>query len=365
MVVNILGTRGIPANHGGFETFAERLALYLVQKGYTVNVYCQSEDSIKGPLHDEWNGINRIHFSPKSKGALGTIQFDLECVKHVCKQPGIDLVLGYNTALFNLLQRVKGRKVLMNMDGIEWKRKKWNWAAKLWFFLNELIGSNTSTVAIADHPEICRQLQKRSYRKPVVIPYGADKVLEADASLLLDGIDKYEYFISIARIEPENSILEIVTAFSLLKSSIKLVVLGKIDSDNQYHSEVVAAANENTIFAGAIYDTSIVKALRFFSKAYLHGHRVGGTNPSLVEALAAGNVIIAHNNIFNKWVTSDSQFYFDNVSDLKIIMQNIITDFNDRARFTQASYKRYAEEFTWPIILGKYESLIKQHMVGK
>src|SRR5688572_17166204 len=120
-----MGTRGIPARHSGYEYFAAALAPYLVGRGWTVNIYCQDDEGIDG-FEDDWNGVRRIHFVPKTKGTLGTMEFDAKCVRDVLKRPGIDLVLGYNTAIFNIVQRLAGRKVAMNMDGIEWRRGKWS-----------------------------------------------------------------------------------------------------------------------------------------------------------------------------------------------------------------------------------------------
>jgi hypothetical protein len=170
--VNIFGIRGIPAAHGGFETFAEHLSLYLVSRGWSVTVYCQADQPVKNePREDKWNGVNRVTFGTTRAGSLGTIEFDFKCVRHSLNKPGVDLVLGYNTAVFNILQRLRGRRVLMNMDGIEWKRSKWGVAAKAWFFVNELIGANISNVAIADHPEIAKHVAGRRIKdSPVMIP---------------------------------------------------------------------------------------------------------------------------------------------------------------------------------------------------
>ena len=163
--LNILGTRGVPGQHGGFETFAEHLALYLVEKGWHVRVYCQLKDEerdrSKNGTTDIWRGIERIHFAPRRSGPIGTIEFDLKCVLDVTQRDGIDLVLGYNTAVFNIIQRLRGRTVFMNMDGIEWKRAKWPWHGKLWFYINEWAGAFSGNHLIADHPEIKKHLQTR------------------------------------------------------------------------------------------------------------------------------------------------------------------------------------------------------------
>ena len=132
--LNILGTRGIPANHGGFETFASHLSQYLTRHGWSVSVYCQHDQCQEGKdfWEDDWNGIHRINFAISRNGPIGTIIFDWKCVKDCLKRPGIDLVLGYNTAVINVLQRLWRRKLVINMDGVEWRRQKWGPIAKHW-----------------------------------------------------------------------------------------------------------------------------------------------------------------------------------------------------------------------------------------
>ena len=131
----ILGTRGIPASHGGFETFAEKLALYLVDKGWTVTVYCQETGT--GSIYESiWQGVRLIHIPVKQNNALGSIIFDWRSTLHTCREKSLKLTLGYNTAVFTSLYRLKRLQSLINMDGIEWKRKKWCVSEKIWLYFN-------------------------------------------------------------------------------------------------------------------------------------------------------------------------------------------------------------------------------------
>jgi len=358
--LNIMGTRGVPAAHGGFETFAERLALYLVNRGITVTVYCRSDGAVDlEGREDYWRGIHRVHFGTRYGGVLGTMEFDLACVRHVLNRPGCDLVLGYNTAIFNVLQRIKKRQVYMNMDGIEWKRAKWSLPAKLWLLMNETIGANLCDVPIADHPEIGNHVAKRSRTAPVVIPYGADIVGAAQDGPVRDlGLLPGKYFVSIARIEPENSIKEYVEAFTAADTDMDLLVLGRLEADNAYHQTVLAVASDRVHFAGAIYDDHIVKSLRFHARAYFHGHQVGGTNPSLVEALGAGNAVIAHDNMFNRWTAGPGQHYFDSVESCQAHIQTLAHDDLALYKSRIAARERHAAEFRWHNVLGQYEALM-------
>ena len=362
MQVNILGIRGLPASHGGFESFAAKLAPYLQQRGHDILVYCQDdEDGAPAYREDDWHGIRRVFIAPRLAGAMATVEFDLACIRDVAQRPGVDLVLGYNTAVFSAWQRLKHRKIAMNMDGIEWKRDKWGGLAKAWFYLNEIAGSNLCTVAIADHPEIARHVERRTKKKAVVIPYGADLIDAAPLHPLEPmGLQPNGYYISIARIEPENSILEIVRAFSAAPRDAKLIVLGRLEDENGYHTAVRECASRDVIFPGAIYDPDVVSALRFHARAYVHGHTVGGTNPSLVEALGAGNAVIAHDNRFNRWVAGNKHRYFSDEAGLAELFASCEADSDWLEVARRQARKRHSEAFQWDDILARYETLLTE-----
>lgn len=358
----ILGIRGVPAQHGGFETFAEKLSLFLVARGWDVTVYCQEEVG-KNIWESEWNRVRRIHVPVKRRGALGTVIFDWLATKHALKEEGVFLTLGYNTAFFNLMQRLKGQTNVINMDGIEWRRDKWGAVAKLWFWLNERAGCWVGNHLVADHPKIKEHLATRvSSDKITMIPYGADEVLSADrASLERYGLEPDQFSVIIARPEPENSFLEMVRAFSCKPRCHKLVVLGNFMPEcNSFHRQVMNAASGEVIFPGAIYEPGIVQALRFYSRFYLHGHRVGGTNPSLVEALGAGCAVIAHDNHFNRWVAGPDAAYFKDEAACSEILDRLLSADSVVQRMKDASRKRFYERFTWDKILREYEGLLTQ-----
>ncbi|EKT4523083.1 DUF1972 domain-containing protein [Pseudomonas putida] len=356
----ILGTRGVPAQHGGFETFAEKLSLYLVSRGWEVTVYCQEEKG-KGIWKSDWCGISRIHIPVSRQGALGTIIFDWRATWHALSQQGLFLTLGYNTAIFNVMQRLKGQVNIINMDGIEWRREKWGGLAKTWFWVNERIGCWVGNHLIADHPDIKSHLATRvNHKKITMIPYGGDEVRQAEEKILSQfGVVAGEFSIVIARPEPENSFLEMIKAFSAKKRNHKLVVLGNfIPETNSYHKQVIDAASDEVIFPGAIYDSEIVRSLRYFSRFYLHGHRVGGTNPSLVEALGAGCAVLAHENCFNKWVAGADARYFATEAECSALFDQILQDDDAVLLMKQSSIKRFTERFTWAQILREYEQLL-------
>jgi glycosyltransferase involved in cell wall biosynthesis len=363
----ILGIRGVPAAHGGFETFAANFAPYMVENGYKVTVYCQDDSeigqTIQNRIHEDyWQGVRRVHIKVKNSGALGTMEFDWLCILHARKESGVALVLGYNTASFLLPLRLSGMKIVTNMDGIEWKRAKWSALGRLWFYLNEWAGAWASNHLIADHPEIANHLSTRRSRKSMtMIPYGADGVREiSDAPLAQYGLEKGKYFISIARIEKENSILTLVEAFSQAKRVMKLVVLGKFEAGNAFHQEIKAKASGEVIFPGAIYTPEIVQALRFHARAYCHGHQVGGTNPSLVESLACGNAVLAHDNRFNRWTAGENQFFFHDVESCSSAFSSLI-DKQDLTQAQAAAYEQAEKHFTFEKVNGAYKEVIDRY----
>jgi glycosyltransferase involved in cell wall biosynthesis len=382
--LSILGCRGIPSKYGGFETFAQRLALYLTEKGWLVTVYCQDSEG-KEIYETVWEDIRLIHIPAPDYGALSSVLFDWKSVSHASEtitqekserekserekserekserekserekseskdsHPHLILTLGYNTAVFCLQYRLKNLINIINMDGIEWRRQKWKLPQKIWLYLNEWCGSWLGNHLVADHPEIKNHLTTRAREdKITVIPYGAPQVNSGDLSLL----DKYnlkpnEYAIIIARPEPENNILEIVSAFSRQKRDLKLVVLGNYKPDESpYHKQVMETASEEVLFIGAVYEPEVTNALRFYSKLYIHGHSVGGTNPSLVEALACGSAVLAHDNLFNRWVAGDKAHYFKDEAQCFEEMELLFTDEKEINLMKQASFQRHQEEF--------------------
>ncbi len=358
--LSILGTRGVPANHGGFETFAEHLALFLVGRGWRVTIYCQVDGNSSAGT-DVWKGVNRVNIPITQKGAMGTVVFDWKSARLAAQTDDLILTLGYNTAIFCVLYRLKGLCNLINMDGIEWKRGKWSFSERMWLYLNERAGCWLGNHLIADHPAIADHLaMKISASKITTIPYGADRINGSDKALIKTyGLEPNGYALLIARPEPENSILEIVRSFSIKKRRIKLVLLGKYDPDNStYHRKVMNAASDEILFLGAIYKPNTVKALRFFCRLYIHGHTVGGTNPSLVEAMGAASPVLAHDNRFNRWVAGSGARYFKTTEECSRQLDILLSDRDKLGVMRDSSRKRFEELFTWSKVLSKYEELL-------
>ena len=358
--VVIMGIRGIPAAHGGFETFAARLAPWLVRNGWKVTVYCE-EPFACDPYESEWHGVRRVHIGFGPDSAINSVKFDWACIGHALREkvrPPLVLTLGYNTALFGLRLRAAGITHVINMDGIEWARSKWGPIARAWLYLNDWGGCLGASHLLADHPEIARHLETRVAPSRIsMIPYGTDLVEHADPTPLAAlGLHPGGFMTLIARPEPENSVLEIVRAFSAKPRACKLVVLGRFVPDrNDYHAEVMRAASDDVVFPGAIYDAGVLAALRQHGLAYLHGHRVGGTNPSLLEAMGAGNAVIAHDNRFNRWVARQGALYFSDTPTCTDAIDQLLAEPALRQRLGRLNGEAASTRFAWPLVLSQYE----------
>jgi glycosyltransferase involved in cell wall biosynthesis len=359
--VLILGTRGIPAAHGGFETFAERFALYLVSRGWRVGVYCQRDVARVGTRVSSrlWQGVELITVEVGLRGPAATLAFDAFCARDAASRGGVCLVLGYNGAVFLPYLRARGGRILTNMDGIEWRRPKWPLPVRAFFYASEWIAAWSSQRLVADHPVIADHLAERRPRRAIAtIPYGGDPPRPDPGPPPL-GLEPDRYLISIARIEPDNSILTMVEAFSRRPRGLRLVVLGTMKVGDPYHRAVEDAASPEVLFPGAIYEADRVQALRVHARAYLHGHTVGGTNPSLVEALWAGNAVIAHDNPFNRGTAGAGQFYFTDGDSCAAAIDRVLADAAAVGAARRAARLR-AEDFRWGDVLAAYENEVRR-----
>ncbi|WP_341953225.1 DUF1972 domain-containing protein [Salinibacterium sp. TMP30] len=361
--VRILGTHGVPAAYGGFETAAENVALFLRDRGWRTIVYCQVPGT--GPATtDVWNGIERVMIPQPRDGWLGTASFDLASIRHASRHRDVCLTFGYNTAVFNIIQRLKRIPNIINMDGIEWSRARWGKGRQAILWVNERIACWVGNSLIADHPVIEQYLATRARRsKLITITYGAHAVEQADPLPVTSrGLTPGHYLTLICRPIPENSILELVTAFSREERGHQLAIFGTYDDSDPYARAVREAASDEVVFVGPIYEPHEVASLRFHSLGYLHGHTVGGTNPSLVEAMAAGNAVIAHDNAYNRWVAGDGALYFSDVDDAAEHISTLLGSPQQRHALAAASRSRHLTEFTWEHVAGQYEDVLKLYV---
>lgn len=357
MKLAILGTRGIPAQYGGFETFAEELSTRLVKHGIEVTVFCEAGGNV---LPEDYMGVKPRYVSVLNLGPLTTIIFDLVCLWRARKGFDVVYMLGYGASLFCFLPRICGSKVWINMDGVEWARSKWTWPARIWLKIMEAVAMWTPSRVIADAEAILQHLEKRYRHLPPssVIPYGA-KVIDLPPSVsILDEwcLQSKSYLLVVCRLEPENHLVEILVGYHASAAILPLIIVGNHLAGTEYVKSLVGYASKNIRFVGTVYDQDKLLALRYHSYAYIHGHSVGGTNPSLLEAMGCGNRIIAHDNQFNREVAGESSVYFSDANSLSAILSNL----KDLAANGRAAQQIILERYTWEKVVAKYLKLLAQ-----
>lgn len=364
--IAILGTRGIPARYGGFETFAEQLSVRLVQRGFDVTVYAEAQGA--PPPDDTYRGVRVRYRRRPHWGPASVIAYDCACLWDARR--GYDLVymLGYGAAWACWWPRVWGTPVWINVDGLEWARSKWSAPARLYLRLMEWIATRAATRLVADAEAIARRFRQRYPRGApcTTIAYGADVVDPARVSaapLATWGLAPGRYALVVARPEPENHVLEIVQGYLRHDGDWPLVVVGDVNGATAYQRRLLALRSDRIRFLGGIYDPAVLTALRAHAAVYLHGHSVGGTNPSLLESMACGSLVIAHDNPFNREVAGEGAEYFDGAAALGRALMSLQGQdpglAQQRRRWLQGVVRR---RYDWDRIADAYVNQIRRQV---
>lgn len=330
MKIAILGTRGIPNHYGGFEQYAELLSVYLVKSGFDVTVY----NSHNHPYQEKsYKGVHIRHiYDPEKKiGTAGQFLYDLGCILDIRKQ-GFDIVyqLGYtSSAIFNFLLPKKSM-IVTNMDGMEWKRSKYSPKVQRFLKYSEAVAVKHADHLVADSLGIKAYLDEKYHCDSFYSAYTAEIPTHYEPRHLEPySLVAQKYNLLIARMEPENNVEMIIQAHSETPDRA-LAVVGSTGTVFGKSLKAKYQQYPNIHFLEAVYDKSVVNSLRHFSALYFHGHSVGGTNPSLLEAMACQCNILAHNNIFNRSVLGEHAYYFDSAHDIKqYLMQSHDAFFKD------------------------------------
>lgn len=356
MKIGILGTRGIPNRYGGYEQCAEYLAVGLVEKGHEVYVYNSHNHEFQA---NEWNGVHIVHCNdPEHKlGTAGQFLYDWNCIKDA-RGRNFDIVLqlGYTSSSVWYWYWPKNAKNLVNMDGLEWKRSKYSKKVQ-WFLKHaEKWAAKAGDMLIADSLGIQQHLKEVYGKDSVFIPYGADLFTEPNPEVLSKyGLQPDGYNLLIARMEPENNVETIIKGSLEANSNKPLIVVGKTENEFGRYLKTKYETPGKIIFVGGIYDKNTIDNLRYYTHLYFHGHSVGGTNPSLLEAMACNALIAAHDNVFNKTVLGDDAFYFKNETDITKII-NEVRDKRDFSQMTARNCHKIVEQYNWPRIVEQYEA---------
>lgn len=357
MKIAILGTRGIPNNYGGFEQCAEVLAAGLQKKGYEVTVYNPSFHSYNKRVFDGVT-IKKIYSPNKLIGnSASNFVFDYLCFKDAVKSDyDIILELGLITSSPSIIfVRHRGKIIVTNIDGIEWRRKKWNFIIRFITRNMEKLGVRFSDYLIADNLGIVDYLKKTYDISAKYIAYGADILDTPDSKILNDyNLKAGKFILCVGRIEPENNYEMIFKSYVKAKLNIPLILIGNhLTKFGDYLKDKFK--NENIYFFGTIYDKKILDNLRYYSKLYIHGHSVGGTNPSLIEAMSASALVLIHRNKFNLSVLTNNELAFSNSDELKELLldSKIISE---KKKHVSKNLKIIKEKFSWEKIIDDYET---------
>lgn len=360
--IAILGTRGIPNHYGGFEQLTEHLAPGLVEAGHEVTVYNSHNHPYQGR---EWKGVHIRHaYDPEYfMGCAGQFIYDLNCLLDARRRDfDVILQLGYtSSSVWGALFPGKAM-ILYNLDGLEWRRTKYSKLARHFLLYAEKLAIKYSDFTIADSPVIQSYFREKYGIESEYIPYGAELFATPEAGgLKTYGLEPGSYFLLMARMEPENNIETILDGFAGSRSDKKFLVVG--NTSNKFGSYLVNKfkRDRRILFTGTIYDQERIHCLKFFSRLYFHGHSTGGTNPSLLEAMASQALIAAHDNAFNKAVLGEHAYYFSTPGDVASLIDGIPPG-AAKADMIRCNMKKIIEKFNWPLIIDQYERFILQSL---
>lgn len=361
--VAILGSRGIPAKYGGFESFVENLSERLSKMGVDVTVFCPSYNSYKKHLY---KGV-KLRFAlnlEKYLGGAGTLLFDLlSLLKASLLDFSIVYMLGYSSSIFCIIPKIFRKKVIINTDGLEWKRSKWSKFARAYLKFSEWFATKVADVLVSDSLAIKDYYKKRYGKNSVFIPNGSEIYFPRRPETLKEfGLEKFDYYLVVARLEPENNIHTIIKGFSLSNSKKKLFIVTNIKK-TKYFKEIMELCkrDERIIFFGPLYERDKLNEIRANAFAYIHGHSVGGTNPSLLESMGCGSVVIAYDVPFNREVLRNKGMFFKNESELKAIIEQLEKLDKMMVRKIGEKNREIIKKcYNWEIISKKYFRLFQR-----
>ncbi|MDR6809221.1 glycosyltransferase involved in cell wall biosynthesis [Dyadobacter sp. BE34] len=359
MKIAIIGTRGIPNHYGGFEQFAEYLAKGLVERGHDITVYNSHSHPYQQP---EWNGVKLVHCNdPEDKwGTVGQFIYDLNCIRHSRSQNyDIILQLGYTSStVWGWLLPRKKSIITTNMDGLEWKRTKYSKPVRNFLKWAEYLGTVYSDHWIADSLGIQDYLTKKYNIPSTYIPYGAFPFEEAESNCLASyDVKEYDYNMLIARLEPENNVDTILEGVSRASNKSPFLVVGKHNTKYGEYLKNKFASFGHIRFVGGIYDINVLNNLRYFSNLYFHGHSVGGTNPSLLEAMASQTLICANRNEFNSTILEKDALYFSNAEEVTKCLDSIRKQ--EYQSWVDNNLHKIKHIYEWNKIIDQYENHFK------
>ena len=354
MNIAIIGTRGIPNHYGGFEQFAEYFSIELVKSGHNVTVYNPHTHPYQ---QDTWKDVNIIHCKDleHKTGTAGQFIYDLNCILDTRKRNyDIILQLGYtSSAIWGWLLPKHKSIITTNMDGMEWKRSKYSkWVQKFLLYA-ERLAVKYSDYLIADAVDMQKYIYQKYKANATYLSYAAIPFYMPNESVLDKyQLKKYNYNMLVARLEPENNIETILDGTCLLTNNLPFLVIGNYRTKYGNYLKKRYVEYSHIHFIDGIYDMTILNNLRYYSNIYFHGHSIGGTNPSLLEAMASQCLIVAHDNVFNKSILEDNAYYFSNVTEIANLLG--VIERHDETKKINNNLMKIEQEYTWGYVTRNY-----------
>jgi glycosyltransferase involved in cell wall biosynthesis len=361
MRIAILGTRGIPARYGGFETFAEELSTRLALAGHSVAVYCRER-----PPAAHWRGVELRYLPTLRHKYFDTLAHTFLSTIHLLfHRADVALYCNAANAIFTIAPRVAGIPVALNVDGIERKRKKWNRLAKAWYVVSERLATFLPTEVVTDAQAIADYYRERYRKATHFIPYGAEtgKKETTDALHSL-GLEPGRYFLYVSRMEPENHALEVRQAFETVETQMKLALIGDAPYAADYIRLVRATRDPRIVIPGAIYGIGY-QELGSHCFAYIHATTVGGTHPALIEAMGRGALVLYRDTEENVEVAAGAGIPFGERDLAEKIRQVLAMSEEERNEYRRLAVQRVRERYSWDAVTAEYERLFRKLSRGE
>ena len=357
MKIAILGTRGIPANYGGFETFAEQLGTRLAARGHDVTVYGRKHYSTTNAT--TYNGVNLVVLPTIRHKYFDTVIHTLLSILHAAPRR-YDAILICNAAnsAFSFIPRLLGTPTLVNVDGLERKRKKWNWIGRQYYLVSEWLSTFLPTAIVTDARVIQDYYAKRYKKESEMIAYGAEVARHADPERLLKfGLQPNQYALYVSRLEPENNAHLVIEAYGGVKTDMPLAIVGGAPYADDYIAELKSSKDPRVRFLDFVFGADY-QALQHNAYCYIHATEVGGAHPALIEAMGAGNCALTLATPENMEVIGDAGLIYKSAEELSVYLQRIIDDPPIINEYRHRAMARVTERYSWNRLTDQYEELL-------
>ncbi|MBL8173006.1 MAG: DUF1972 domain-containing protein [Acidobacteria bacterium] len=359
MKIAILGTRGIPANYGGFETFAEQLGTRLAARGHKITVYGRKHYSTTPEKF--YRGVELVTLPTIQHKYFDTIIHTFLSVLHAAPQK-YDVILLCNAAnsIFSFIPRLFHTPTLVNVDGLERKRKKWNWLGRSYYLLSEWLSTFLPTAIVTDAQVIQDYYATRYRKESKMIAYGAEVARRAAPEKLQRfGLKPDQYVLYVSRLEPENNAHLVIQAYEKVKTDFPLVIVGGAPYAEEYISQLKGTRDQRVKFLGFVFGEDY-RALQQNAYCYVHATEVGGTHPALIEAMGAGNCALTLRTPENLEVIGNAGIAYSSVTDLTEKLQSVINDPSLIGEYRHRAMARVLELYNWEQITDQYEDLLAE-----